>query len=343
MAKIYVDGADGIGWSIDKDRQLLISSIKRLGLNQTENYFEADIIHNIWWNSLLSYKKYFLRFKKNILVTTSNYVDLDDDAYELANMFRKTNNIASAWIVPSMKQKAMFDSYRLKSYYFPFTIDLDLFSPVNKRVVKKELLEKYQIPEEVVKNKIIIGSFQRDSLGSDLSKPKWQKNPGLLIELLKDLPASKFILLLAGPRRHYVISECKKNNIPYYFIGEESVEDDVQTNSLAIGKMPDLYALLDIYLVVSSSEGGPKAVLEANATKTLVMSTDVGLARDFIDERFVFSDVHQYKKTLYSVVGNYKSGNYLDVIEKQYIRVNDVIGESAMDERLIKIYQDYLQ
>jgi len=51
--KIYVDGKDGIGWSIDKDRKHLISSIERLGLILTTKYYQADIVHNIWWNSLL--------------------------------------------------------------------------------------------------------------------------------------------------------------------------------------------------------------------------------------------------------------------------------------------------
>lgn len=343
MMKIYVDGRDNLGWSIDKDRQLLMSSITRLGLSQSKSYLGADVIHNIWWNSLLSYKKYFIRFKKNILVTASNYIDLDDEEYVLSGMFLEVNNIASAWIVPSMRQKEMFDRHGVKNYYFPFMIDLNLFSPTAKKNMRADLLDRYKIPKDLVENKIIIGSFQRDSLGGDLSKSKWQKNPALLIDLLKGLPRDKFILLLAGPRRHYVISECKKNNIPYYYIGDEKVEDDIYINSLDIDQMPGLYALLDIYLVVSLSEGGPKAVLEAGATKTLVMSTDVGLARDFIDERFVFSDVDQYKKTLCAVVGGYYSKDYLGIVEEQYIRVNNLIGQSAVDKRLINIYQNLLQ
>ena len=343
MTKIYVDGRDNLGWSIDKDRELLISSIKRLGLSQSESYLGADIVHNIWWNSLLSYKKYFIRYKKNILVTASNYIDLDDEGYVLSDMFQKVDSVASAWIVPSMKQKEVFDRKGIKNYYLPFMIDLNLFSPITKNEGRAEILNRYKIPEAVVDNKVIIGSFQRDSLGSDLSKPKWQKNPALLIELLKDLPKDKFILLLAGPRRHYVISECKKNNIPYYFIGNEQAEDDIHINSLDICQMPDLYALVDIYLVVSSSEGGPKAVLEAGATKTFVMSTDVGLVRDFIDERYVFSNVERYKKTLHSVVERYDSKDYLSVIEDQYIRVNDLVGRTAIDARLINMYQNFSQ
>jgi len=342
--KIYIDGKDGIGWSIDKDRQLLISSIKRLGLIPTTKYYQADIIHNIWWNSLLEYRKCLIRFKTNILVTTSNFVNLDDENYALRDTFHKVNKIAKAWIVPSTKQKYIFDRHGIRSYYQPFTIDLDLFSPLKEKLSRKELLHQYNIPEYVVKNQLIIGSFQRDSLGSDIKKPKWQKGPELLIELLKDLPKDKFILLLSGPRRHFIISQCKKYNIPYFFVGEESLEDDIKQNSLEISQMSGLYTLLDIYLVTSLSEGGPKAVLESVATKTFIMSTDVGLARDFIDNEFVFSNPTEYKNALFTLVKNYDSYRNLHkaIIEEQYKKVIKIIGNEAMDCRLFEIYKAVL-
>jgi glycosyltransferase involved in cell wall biosynthesis len=342
--KIYIDGKDGIGWSIDKDRQLLISSIKRLGLIPTTKYYQADIVHNIWWNSLLEYRKFLIRFKTNILVTTSNFVNLDDENYVLKDTFYKVNEIAKAWIVPSTKQKDIFDRHGVRSYYQPFSIDLNLFSPLKERFSKKELLHQYNIPEDVVKNKLIIGSFQRDSLGSNIKKPKWQKGPELLIELLKDLPKDKFILLLAGPRRHFVISQCKKYNIPYFFVGKESLEDDIKQNSLEISQMSGLYALLDIYLVTSLSEGGPKAVLESVATKTFIMSTDVGLARDFINNEFIFSNPTEYKNALFSFIENNYSYRifHKTIIEKQYKKVIKVIGNEAMDCRLFEIYQAVL-
>jgi hypothetical protein len=342
--KIYIDGKDGIGWSIDKDRQLLISSIKRLELKYTANSYQADIIHNIWWNSLLDYRKFLIRFKKNILVTTSNFVNLDDEDYILKDTFYKVNKIAKAWIVPSTKQKDIFDRHGIHSYYQPFAINLDLFSPLKEKLSRKELLHQYNIPEEVVKNKLVIGSFQRDSLGNNLKKPKWQKDPELLIELLKDLPKDKFILLLAAPRRHFVINQCKKYNIPYFFVGKESIEDDIKQNSLEISQMSGLYALLDIYLVTSLSEGGPKAVLESVATKTFIMSTDVGLARDFIDNELVFSNPTEYKNALFSLIKNYDSYRNIHkaIIEEQYKKVIKIIGNEAMDRRLFEIYQAVL-
>jgi len=342
--KIYIDGKDGMGWSIDKDRQHLKASIKRLGLTVSANYYNADIVHNIWWNSLLSYKKYLIRYKKNILVTTSNFVDLDDDSYTLRDSFKSVNNVTKAWVVPSTKQLNIFDRHNVRSYYLPFSIDLKLFTPLKEAFSKKDLLRKYNIPEELVRNRVMIGSFQRDSLGANLLKPKWQKGPELLVELLKDLPKDKFMLLLAGPRRHYLINRCKQLNIPYFYVGQESSEDDLDRNGVDIEKMPELYALLDIYLVTSSSEGGPKAILEATATKTLIMSTDVGLANDFVDSSFVFRDPVEFGKALLSYVENHASSltEFDHVKEKQFHNTVDKISDEAMDDRLIKIYDDIL-
>jgi len=343
--RIYIDGKDGTGWSIDKDRQYLKASIKRLGLAVSANYYNADIVHNIWWNSLLSYKKYLIRYKKNILVTTSNFVDLDDDNYVLRDSFKNVDNVAKAWVVPSTKQLDIFDRHNIRGYYLPFSIDLKLFTPLKEVFSKKELLNKYNIPENLVRNRVIIGSFQRDSLGVNLLKPKWQKGPELLIELLKDLPRDKFILLLAGPRRHFLISQCKQLNIPYFYVGQESNDDDLMTNSIDIEKMPGLYALLDVYLVTSSSEGGPKAVLEATATKTLIMSTDVGLAKDFVDASLVFRNSLEFKKALSSYVENHDSllVEFSHIEEKQFRNTIDKVGDKAIDSRLNKIYDEVLK
>jgi len=45
-----------------------------------------------------------------------------------------------------------------------------------------------------------------------------------------------------------------------------------------------------MYLITSRSEGGPKAVLEASLARTIICSTDVGLARDFLHPDLLYSE-----------------------------------------------------
>lgn len=341
--EIFLDGNDS-GWHMAVERLNIRQSLQRLGIQEAQSWYKADIVHNIWWNSFLHPKKFPLRFKKHILVTASNFVNLDDDAYVLQKQFQKVRKLASAWIVPSTKQKAIFDAHGLWAYYQPFYLDLSLFKPPDATVRREALLEKFQIPLERIKNKVIIGSFQRDSLGSDLYKPKWQKGPELLIELLKELPRDTFLLLLAGPRRHYVIRECQKYDIPYYYVGQETTEDDIYVNSLSIDDMPVLYYLTDIYLVTSASEGGPKAILEATAMKTFIFSTDVGLASDFLEEDNVFDRKEDYKRALSKLVKNFAHSDerMQQQIRQQHLRSMGTLCYEAMDKRLSAIYSDLL-
>ena len=338
--KIFVDGKDNVGWSIDKDRDTLINSIQRISCTQTRFSFFADIIHNIWWNHLKNYHNLIFNKKRKIIATASNFIELDNDDYFLSEKFKYISKKTDAWVAPSIKQKNILEKHGLRVFYQPFYLDTNLFKP-NESVTKESLMDKLKIPKNKFEGKIIIGSFQRDSLGSDLLKPKWQKGPDLLIEILSDLPKDKFVLLLVGPRRHYVINQCKKNGIPYHYIGKESDKDDISTNSTSLSDMPELYYLTDIYVVTSISEGGPKSIMEAAMTKTFILSTDVGIATDFLNKENIFMDNNDFKSRLYNLINNFT--DVRNSVEEQYVRAKKVLNYSSMDERLLNMYNYILK
>lgn len=344
--KIFLDGRDNVGWSIDSDRNGLQASLARLGIPHTAFLWSADIVHNLWWNSFLNFRKIPLRLKKNILFTASNFIDPENRASCSQKNFETAKKIAKGWIAPSKRQQKILDSYGLRTYYQPFYLDLNLFSPKHYTKInrKNEILKKFSIPKEIIENKIIIGSFQRDSLGSDLNTPKWQKGPDILVQLLKKMPQKKFVLLLAGPRRHYIIKECRKHNIPYFFVGNESRKDDLFENKLDHTEMPLLYALTDIYLVTSKSEGGPKAIQEAAATKTFILSTDVGLASDFLPPQNVFSNLDAFAKQLFEFIQYAQEFEKIrrPNVEQIYSNCRGILAYDKMDKRLLDIYTDIL-
>ncbi len=338
---IFINGKDGKGWAIDMLRNDFEKALIRLGIGQTQNFIKADIIHNIWWNYFLSKTSFPLRLKKNIILSAVNFIDLENEHYFLKKEFKKANSYAKAWISPSEKQKKILEPFVKNIFVLPYYIDFELFKSAKNTYPKQKILKKYNIPHDLVKNKIIISSFQRDTLGTDLSKPKWQKGPELLIELLKDLPKEKFILLLAGPRRHFVLNQCKKYNIPYHYIGKEMQEDDITVNSLSFDKMPDLYKITDLYLVTSKSEGGPKAILETTAMKVNIFSTDVGLAADFLEKKNIFKDTDTYKKAVYDFVVNFDKNKKIRYSDKetQYKRCTHLCSYEILDTKLKNIYK----
>ena len=341
--RVYIDGQDGRGWHLDTERRSLQDSLRRLGIDEANGIVSADIVHNLCWQTILSdYRFPLIRRKRSVLLTASNFIVPQDPSYALQSEYRRLAGVARAWIAPSLRQKSILEKEGLKVFYQPFYLDLNLFKPQD---TGKELLAStLGIPKELVANRVVIGSFQRDSLGTNLTQPKWQKGPELLIGLLKALPRDRFLLLLAGPRRHYVLRECKVHNIPYFYLGRETSEDDLDTNIAGIAHMPTLYAMCDIYLVTSVSEGGPKAVIEAAATKTFILSTDVGLAGDFLNRHNVCSYPTNYAKELQELVVNnarHKERITRDVCE-QYERCVRILGRASMDRRLLSIYEEAL-
>ena len=283
--QVFLLGKDHIGWSVDKDRENIYKLFNNSAdFEITKNIFKADIIYSVWYD-ILSRLQFFYpllilkKIKKiKLFATITNNIE---NTPEKTIALKKLIDI---WVAPSLKTYNFIQEKNLKTIHLPFLIEKDIFLQTNK--LKNELAEILNIDIDTLKNKTLFGSFQRDSLGSDLSKPKWQKNPALLIEILKKIPRENILLLLAGPRRHYIVNACKKFSIPYLFIGNESLinnnQDDISENNISLEKINLLYNLIDAYIVTSKSEGGPKAILEAAITKTLVFSTDVGLARDIL-------------------------------------------------------------
>ena len=188
-----------------------------------------------------------------------------------------------------------------------------------------------------IKNRVIISSFQRDTL-PDLKTPKWQKNPQGLIEILKKIPRHSFVLLLCGPRRHFIRNECIKNNIPFIFYGKNTEVDDLHENNIDKEIINKLYNLSDIYLVSSLSEGGPKAILESILTKTIVFSTDVGLSSDFLSKEFIIGENMSIDKDLINLSMIKK---IREKITSQNLK-NYKLIYSKYDRYLLKIYNSIL-
>jgi glycosyltransferase involved in cell wall biosynthesis len=116
------------------------------------------------------------------------------------------------------------------------------------------------------------------------------KGPDILLEILLSLRrlGLKFHLVLAGPRRHWLISKAQEAGIPFTYVGQFTETDDIDRNSLPRDVLNLLYNLIDLYIVASRSEGGPHAILEAAASRRKIISSPVGLAEDFLDPGCIF-------------------------------------------------------
>lgn len=143
---------------------------------------------------------------------------------------------------------------------------------------KQSLRKKYELPVE----KYIIGSFQRDTEGSDLVSPKLEKGPDLLCDFIEKVNHEKSIhVVLAGWRRQYVISRLVSDNISFSYF--EKPDHEV---------INELYQTLDLYPVTARYEGGPQSLIECGLLNVPVVSRAIGIAEQVLPSASISDDVY---------------------------------------------------
>lgn len=157
---------------------------------------------------------------------------------------------------------------REKLVRIPLGVEIAVFTPASPSE-KRQIRSRLGIPE----NSVCIGSFQKDGEGwGEGIKPKLIKGPDRFVEVVSAL-AKNFPIhcLLTGPSRGYVKKALAERGIPFT---HRHLED--------YRGIADYYRCLDLYLVTSREEGGPKAVLEAPACGIPIVSSPVGMAPEVL-------------------------------------------------------------
>jgi glycosyltransferase involved in cell wall biosynthesis len=156
-----------------------------------------------------------------------------------------------------------------KVFLIPIAVNPDFFHLQTKEL-KHKARQHLGIPQEA----IVIGSFQKDGVGiNEGIKPKFIKGPDVFvktIELLKQKYPDIFVLL-SGPARGFVKEGLNKLHIPFKHIYLENYTDICY-----------LYDCIDLYIVASREEGGPKAILESMISGIPLVTTQVGQAMDLV-------------------------------------------------------------
>ena len=108
----------------------------------------------------------------------------------------------------------------------------------------------------------LVGSFQRDTEGKDLISPKLVKGPDIFLDIVTDILITNKNLkvILTGKRRGYLIDNFEKRGIPYKYF-----------EMVNFSQLNSLYNILDLYVVSSRVEGGPRDLEICNRLQSYLL------------------------------------------------------------------------
>ena len=336
--RVHVTGRDGVGWSIDHDRANAERFLAAAGMKVAKTPFTASAIHSVWWRTLFGRKGQVIRAfararRQKIVGTVTNEFFTDDSQYQLAKKF------ISVWVAGNKEQQNRLLDDGVTTFWQPFYVDENMFLSSGKS--KEEISHELGIDYSAIKDRYLISNYQRDTSGADLTSPKLQKDPEKLIRILSELPRKNdWLLLLTGPRRHLVVSECNRLGIPYYFVGSEPVTgmDDIHTNVQPSSRMALLNELADCSLTTSKWEGGPKAIIEGAYALSYVLTTPVGNAPDILPKENLFDSDEMAISKLSNLVENHGSAEITEHIKKVQADVLNTCGYEPTLKRWQEIY-----
>lgn len=267
------------GWSVDEDAEHVGAAARRLGYRTGS----AD------WARFASRQSVFL---------TSHFDALDarwlDSSHRLGTAYlhgrpgtrgvpefdecfetlrRSRDRIARIQVTHAemheLVLEAGFEPDRV--FRIPIGIDLEHF-PLGGATLRAEARKALGLPATA----FVVGSFQKDGVGfGEGLEPKLVKGPDILVSSVERLRVDvpELHVLLTGPARGYVRGELERLGIPYRHV--------LARTRTELGRA---YHALDVYLVTSRQEGGPKAVLEAMATGVPLVTTRVGQAQELVED-----------------------------------------------------------
>jgi len=310
-------GGDYNSWALDQ----MLLYVKN-GIEQKTNwkYVEsiqfADIVIFGWYTGFK--ESSFLLKKKQIIICL-----LENDIKKVYfNLFKnKFNSRIDIWLTQSTKEKGRLNKKGFKAYVMPYSRKND---EISKNSISKNIDYLDQLKEfKSISNKKLIVSIQRDSsFIKNKWEPKEQKNPKYLFELYqealnKNLP---IMLVLTGVRRHWIINELDKNELPYIFIGQKPNLKDDYLNKIPREKILEITKECDFALVTSSWEGGPLCIIESLEVEKLTFSTNVGFSKDLLPKDLILEgnlskDIEILKKVVNS---DFKGSELLKSSMKKY-------------------------
>lgn len=267
--KKFIIKSDGASWVLDEIKY----ELERL-LKDRFSFFNYRFIKFFETQCIFFLNKYNLlntKLNKNKIGISIFHIDKKQHKQnkQILKSLKLNNYVRAIQVTNQNLKKYLLKNgvSEKKIFKIPIGIDIKKFSFTS---IKKKIQNKKKINLE---DYLTIASFQKDGEGwGDGMVPKKIKGPDVFIKIIKKISKKQKVhVFLTGPARGYVKKKLKESNISFSHYFYKSYD-----------KVINLFSLIDIYLVSSRVEGGPRAILESMASGTVIFSTRVGQSEEII-------------------------------------------------------------
>ncbi len=264
---LYINSAKE-DWVVDR----FINEWNKFNYKQLNSYRINGKL--IWLIAPWTWRKIPIKYlNRNKVLCTIHHIDEDKFTDVEKEDFAERDKIVDEYHVISNKTLNQVKEYTSKPITkIPFWVNQNIWFPIEDKEI---LMEKYNFNN----SKFLVGSFQRDTEGSDLISPKLSKGPDQFIEIIESLNKQyeNLVVILSGKRRNYIIKNLEEKGINYRYYEMTSFET-----------LNELYNILDLYIVSSRYEGGPQSIVECGITRTPIISTNVGIAEEILNSSSIY-------------------------------------------------------
>jgi glycosyltransferase involved in cell wall biosynthesis len=338
-SRLFVVG-DEFGWSIDDDARRLTATARRLGYDVAPSAWarftreQGVFLHDHfgalrprWLDSSHRLGLAYFHGRPG----TPGFPEFDD-AYE--RLQRHASRVDRVQVTHAETHELVTAAGvdESKVFRIPIGVELEHF-PLGDPHLRAEARAELGVPATA----FVVGSFQKDGVGwgSGL-EPKLIKGPDVFVAVLERLQATipELFVLLTGPARGFVRGGLERLGIPYEHVRLSS------RNELA-----SAYHALDLYLVTSRQEGGPKASFEATAAGVPLVTTRVGQAQELfsndVDALLVdVDDVDALSAAVYRVYDDVTLASRLHTSGR---RRAEAYSEERLDSRWAELLDGFVR
>lgn len=326
-SKLYVLG-DRLGWSIDDDRTRLVATARRLGYGVGNNAVLCftrgrSVFQHNHFNALSTR---WLQSSHRLGVSyfhgrpgTKGYPEFDR-AYEALRAH--ATRLERVQVTHDEMRELVVGAGVPPERVFKIPIGIDL--------------EHFELGPVRSSSSFVVGSFVKDGVGMEAGlEPKLLKGPDTFVAVVARLRERipELAVLLTGPARGYVRRELDRLAVPHRHLLLASRDE-----------LAHAYQEVDVCLVTSRQEGGPKSALEAMASGVPFVSTRVGQAAELVrdGENGLLADVDDVEGLVAAVERVHDDAGLRRRVRASGRATAEAHGEERLDPRWAELLEGFV-